>query len=31
MSGESVKSNLGIKFQGKIDFIDQHNPQIRPI
>ncbi|EAJ2709985.1 hypothetical protein GD395_03995, partial [Campylobacter coli] len=27
MSGESVKSNLGIKFQGKIDFIDQHNPQ----
>ncbi|EAI6285525.1 hypothetical protein CY789_03465 [Campylobacter coli] len=27
MSGEFVKSNLGIKFQGKIDFIDQHNPQ----
>ncbi|TKX32653.1 putative periplasmic lipoprotein [Campylobacter aviculae] len=27
MSGDSIKSNLGIKFQGKISFIDTHNPQ----
>ncbi|MFQ6342403.1 hypothetical protein [Campylobacter sp. VTCC 70190] len=27
MSGDSIKSNLGINFQGKIDFIDAHNPQ----
>lgn len=27
MSGDSIKSNLGVKFQGKIDFIDAHNPE----
>ncbi|EAI4525961.1 hypothetical protein BA694_08040, partial [Campylobacter jejuni] len=27
MSGDYVKSNLGINFKGKIDFIDAHNPQ----
>ncbi|TKX31340.1 hypothetical protein [Campylobacter estrildidarum] len=27
MSGDFIKSNLGINFQGKISFIDAHNPQ----
>lgn len=26
-SGDSVSSNLGLKFQGNIQFIDAHNPQ----
>lgn len=26
-SGDSVSSNLGLKFQGKIQFINSHNPQ----
>ncbi|HDZ5075369.1 TPA: hypothetical protein RTH04_000591 [Campylobacter jejuni] len=27
MNGDYAKSNLGINFKGKIDFIDAHNPQ----
>ncbi|MGH2327186.1 hypothetical protein ACRCD5_02445 [Campylobacter taeniopygiae] len=27
VSGDYVKSNLGIQFQGKVSFIDAHNPQ----